>query len=145
MKQTILNLLLALCALAGMTNTAKAESKTVTYTIGYTGTNKLTATPNVAGFDGSTEVINGPAISGSSSNFGLFLHDNLQVTVNLYNDSGDHRMKLSSDGITFYFAATIKVTCSSYYITHIAMKEHMARPSRSLTPVYLSRPTSAST
>ena len=122
-----LSSLLALLLLAAAVMTghqAMAADKTVTYTISYTGTNTIVATPNVAGFDGLNTAVTGPAINESNSNFGLFLHDNLEVIVNLYNSSGNHRMYVSNDGVTFNFAATINVACSSYYIKHIAMKDH---------------------
>ena len=57
-------------------------------------------------------------------NFGLHLHDNIEISVNLQNSSGNNRMSVSDDGVTFSFAANITVVCSSYYIKSIAMKDH---------------------
>ena len=124
-KQTLYKALVAIMIFVGMAlgHQAMAADKTVTYTISYTGTNTIVLTPNAAGFDGSSAAITGPAISESSTNFGLFLHDNLQVSVNLYNYGGNPRMYVSNNGITFDYAATINVACSSYYIKHIAMKD----------------------
>ena len=122
LKQVLAALLTIVAVMVG--HQAMAQGKTVTYTISYTGTNTLTATPDVAGFDGSTEVITGPAITGSNDNFGLFLHDNLNVIFNLYQSSGNRRMYVSDDGVTFTFAANITTCCSNYYIKHIAMKDH---------------------
>jgi uncharacterized repeat protein (TIGR02543 family) len=122
LKKVLAALLTIVAVMVGQQ--AMAQGKTVTYTISYTGTNTLTATPDVAGFDGSTEVITGPAITGSNDNFGLFLHDNLNVIFNLYQSSGNRRMYVSNDGVTFTFAANITTCCSDYYIKHIAMKDH---------------------
>ena len=123
----VLALVLTIAALV-TGQTAFAAKKTVTYTIGYTGTNTLTATPNVAGFDGSTEAINGPAISGSTTNFALHLHDNLSFVVNLRNYGETNRMSVSNDGVICNSTGNISVACSSYYITHIAVKDHNGTP-----------------
>ena len=122
LKQVLAALLTIVAVMVG--HQAMAADKTVTYAISYTGTNTLTATPDVAGFDGSSEPITGPAITGSNDNFGLFLHDNLNVIFNLYQSSGNRRMYVSNDGVTFTFAANITTCCSNYYIKHIAMKDH---------------------
>ena len=130
MKQKLLTILIALCALAGMTNTAQAAEKTVTYTFiaEYANYNvsrwTLTFTPSNPGFGYSTgEKTATIENTSSTTGFTVELDDGLKLT---YSQDEGHLTFWGSNG--FYLNGTndggnsqLKLTSSHYYVTHVKM------------------------
>ena len=94
MKQTILTLLVALCALAGTATTARAESKTVTYhiTSTYNGNSyTLTFVPSSNGFGYETGTKTVTILNvNTTTGFHVQLDDGLYL-----------QLSLSQAGLTF--------------------------------------------
>ena len=134
MKQTILNILLALCALAGTANTALAESKTVTYTItsepvsGYT--NRYTFTfvrsGNSFGYSTGQKTVTINDIT-TATYFHVELDDGLGLQLNLSQAGLTFGTYEGRTGIRVNYGGSQKdnltLGSSHYYVTHVKMAD----------------------
>ena len=134
MKQIYLNILVALCAIAGMTDTALAESKTVTYTItsepvsGYT--NRYTFTfvrsGNSFGYSNGQKTVTIPDIT-TSTGFHVELDDGLGLQLNLSQAGLTFGTYDGRTGIRVNYGGSQKdnltLGSSHYYVTHVKMAD----------------------